>query len=438
MTPVAIDARALSKQFILRHNRSPSLKSRLLGFFHEHQREVLEEFWALRDISLTIRQGDSVGIVGRNGSGKSTLLKLIAGIHRPTSGHLLVASGARIGTMIELGVGFHPDLNGTENVFLNAAIHGLARPEIEELYPRVVEYSGLKHFIDVPIKNYSSGMHLRLGFAIAANLDPDILLLDEIFAVGDADFQKKCMATMDEFSSKGCTIIFVSHSPASVRAICRRAFLLDRGRLLFDGTVDATLGEYERLLIAGTAATGGVAALEAGGQPAGAGSTDERVSQWSVDFLTRQGLQPHHRVVEIGLAPTAQPAALARSLGGDRYKYWQAGVRAVAGVESADFILAPSVLPHLTLNTIARVLAVIQIHLRPGARFFATFFDAPEPAAFQPIERHGGVTTYPELEPYQYSFELLRRVGDAVGARVERVDDSSHPGGESVLAIERV
>src|SRR5207302_6181865 len=141
---------------------------------------------------------------------KSTLLKLIAGIHRPTSGHLYIAGGAAIGSLIELGVGFHPELTGTENVFLNAAIHGRSRGEIEAMYPRIVEYSGLAHFMDVALKNYSSGMHLRLGFAIAATLEPDVILLDEVFAVGDEDFQRKCMETMDRFASEGRTMIFVS------------------------------------------------------------------------------------------------------------------------------------------------------------------------------------------------------------------------------------
>ena len=149
--PATIVAKSLSKQFILRHNRSPSLKSRLLGIFYPHQRETLEKFLALDNVSVAIDKGDTVGLIGRNGSGKSTFLKLIAGIHRPTSGHLLVSADARIGTMIELGVGFHPDLNGTENVFLGAAIHGLSRPQIEELYPRVVEYSGLKHFMTLSV-----------------------------------------------------------------------------------------------------------------------------------------------------------------------------------------------------------------------------------------------------------------------------------------------
>ena len=243
-----IEAQALSKQFLLRHNASVELKVRFLGFLHPEKRQSIEEFWALKNVSLTIRQGEAVGLIGRNGSGKSTFLKLIAAIHRPTSGRLLVRRNARIASMIELGVGFHPELTGRENVFLNAAIHGLTRPEIEAIYGAIVEYSGLAHFIDVPIKNYSSGMHVRLGFAIAANLDPDILLLDEIFAVGDADFQQRCTETVKAFLAQGKTIIFVSHSPGSVRAICERVCVLEQGELAFDGNVDDGLAFYGRLV----------------------------------------------------------------------------------------------------------------------------------------------------------------------------------------------
>ena len=243
-----IEARGVSKRFFLRHNASSELKVRFLGLLHPSKRQSVEEFWAVRDVSLQINHGDVIGLVGRNGSGKSTLLKLIAGIHRPTNGRMLVARGARIASMIELGVGFHPELTGRENVFLNASIQGLTVPAIEKIYPAVAEYSGLEHFMDVPIKNYSSGMHMRLGFAIAANLDPDILLLDEIFAVGDIIFQEKCVATVRQFMEQGKTIVFVSHATSSIRAICRRVCVLDRGRLTFDGGVEDGLAFYDQLI----------------------------------------------------------------------------------------------------------------------------------------------------------------------------------------------
>jgi ABC-type polysaccharide/polyol phosphate transport system ATPase subunit len=246
----AIDAQAISKKFLLRHNASGELKVRFLGMLHADKRESVEEFWALRDVSVRIKRGEAVGLVGRNGSGKSTFLKLVAAIHRPTTGRLLVERNARICSMIELGVGFHPELTGRENVFLSASIQGLTNPETEAIYEAVVEYSELGHFIDVPIKNYSSGMYMRLGFAIAANLDPDILLLDEIFAVGDAEFQKRCTRTVNRFLDEGKTIIFVSHAQTAVRAICRRVCVLDHGHLAFDGDLEEGLAFYDHLAAA--------------------------------------------------------------------------------------------------------------------------------------------------------------------------------------------
>jgi ABC-type polysaccharide/polyol phosphate transport system ATPase subunit len=243
-----IEAQDVSKCFWLRHNPSAELKVRFLGLLHPSQRESVEEFWALQGVSLSVHGGEAVGLVGRNGSGKSTFLKIVASIHRPTTGRLLVARDARICSMIELGVGFHHELSGRENVFLNGAIHGLMHSEIEAIYDAVVEYSGLEHFMDVPLKNYSSGMHMRLGFAIAAKLDPDILLLDEIFAVGDADFQKRCVNTLRQFLDDGKTIIFVSHSPAAIRALCHRVCVLEQGRLTFDGPLEDGLAFYESTL----------------------------------------------------------------------------------------------------------------------------------------------------------------------------------------------
>jgi lipopolysaccharide transport system ATP-binding protein len=244
---VLIDAQQVSKRFLLRHARASELKVRFLSALTTRRREQVEEFWALREVSLSVRRGESVGIIGRNGSGKSTLLKLVAGLHRPTSGRILVPANARIGTMIELGVAFHPELSGEENVRLNASVHGLSRTEIAALYPLVVEYSGLEHFMDSPLKSYSSGMQMRLGFAIAAHLDPEILLLDEIFAVGDAEFQRKCRDTLQEFRAQGKAILFVSHAPSAIRAICDRVCVLEQGRMLFDGSLDEGLARYAEL-----------------------------------------------------------------------------------------------------------------------------------------------------------------------------------------------
>jgi ABC-2 type transport system ATP-binding protein len=246
-TEPLIVAERVSKRFEIHHNYAASIKERVLGVFHRRHRMTTEDFWALRDVDLHVDRGESVGLVGRNGSGKSTLLKLIAGIYRPTSGRLLVLRGARIGTMIELGVGFHPELSGRENVYLNASVYGLTREEVDGIYDAVVDYAELAQFIDEPIKNYSSGMIVRLAFAVAAHLDPEVLLLDEIFAVGDAAFQEKCKQTMQGFLEKGRTILFVSHSAASVAEMCQRVCVLDHGVKVYDGPTAEGLELYEGL-----------------------------------------------------------------------------------------------------------------------------------------------------------------------------------------------
>ncbi len=243
-TEPLIVAEQIAKRFQIHHNRPSSLKARVLSTVMPRFRPRTEDFWALRDVDLRIQAGESVGLVGRNGSGKSTLLKVMAGIHRPTTGRVLVRRGVTVGTMIELGVGFHPDLSGRENVFLNASVYGLTRADVERIYDAVVDYSEIGQFIDEPLKNYSSGMMMRLAFSVAAHLDPEVLLLDEIFAVGDAPFQEKCKATMRSFVEQGRTIVFVSHTAQSVRDMCTRVCVLDRGRKVFDGPVDDGLAFY--------------------------------------------------------------------------------------------------------------------------------------------------------------------------------------------------
>jgi ABC-type polysaccharide/polyol phosphate transport system ATPase subunit len=238
----------VSKAFTIRHNKAESLKSQVIGVFYKRYREQKETLWALRDVSLTIAPGEAFGLVGRNGSGKSTLLKVIAGIYPPTKGRVELPNGSRIGTMIELGVGFHPELTGKENIFLGASIHGLSRKEIEDIYAAVVEFSELDEFMDTPIKNYSSGMHARLGFALAVQLNPDVLLVDEVLAVGDEAFQQKCMDQIERFRAQGRTIVFVSHSAETVKMICDKACVLDHGRLVFLGKAAEAIDRYHQLL----------------------------------------------------------------------------------------------------------------------------------------------------------------------------------------------
>ena len=475
---VVLESRNLSKRFFLRHNPASELKVRLLSLFDPSRRQRVEEFWALTSVSLNIRQGESVGLIGRNGSGKSTFLKVIAGIHRPTTGKLLVARGVRIGSMIELGTGFHPELTGQENVMLNASIHGLSRVEALDIYAQVVSYSGLQHFMDVPIKNYSSGMHVRLGFAIAATLDPDVLLLDEIFAVGDEDFQKQCVSTIKAFEAKGKTIVFVSHSPTAIQAICDRACLLDRGRLLYDGTVDGGLTEYRRLTSASPHDVLGPVATAA---PVAPGTSEDaelawhrlasgglwvEEGAWVFDFLQRQGLRPDHYVLDVGCGSLSAASRLLKFM--EQYHYWgfeksielyiagahielpRAGLRAELGhfIVNDDFDLsearhpfdvaiASSLLRRLSLNSITRMMASVIRALTPDGRFYVTWAENPDSLAFDRIVRPDGTATYSDREPFHYSFAMLSAIVEAIGGHAERLDDSTHPRGEAVMVITR-
>jgi ABC-type polysaccharide/polyol phosphate transport system ATPase subunit len=204
------------------------------------------EVVALRDVSFRIEPGSAVGLVGRNGSGKTTLLRLISGIIKPTSGRVDV--GGRVGSLLELGAGFHPDLTGRENVFLNGSIHGLKRAYVREQLDEIVAFAGLEEFIDLPVRTYSSGMYMRLGFAIAAHIDADLLLLDEVFAVGDEQFQRKCFGKIFEFKQRGGTIVFVSHDASAVERLCDRAILLRQGSVDFDGLTHDAIVRYRQLL----------------------------------------------------------------------------------------------------------------------------------------------------------------------------------------------
>ena len=204
------------------------------------------DVWALRDVSLGVEPGEAVGLIGRNGSGKTTLLRLIAGIIKPTSGRVEV--GGRVGSLLELGAGFHPEFTGRENVYLNGAILGLKRSDIREHMDEIVSFAELERFIDLPVRTYSSGMVMRLGFAVAAHLDADLLLLDEVFAVGDEEFQRKCFGKIFEFKQRGGTIVFVSHDASAVQRLCERAMLLREGQVEVDGPAREAISHYHRLL----------------------------------------------------------------------------------------------------------------------------------------------------------------------------------------------
>ena len=205
--------------------------------------DPLEKYvWALRDVSFDVGPGEVIGVIGRNGAGKSTLLKILTKITKPTEGRAEIAG--RVGSLLEVGTGFHPELTGRENVFLNGAILGMTRAEIKHKFDQIVDFSGVETFLDTPVKRFSSGMQVRLAFAVAAHLDPEILLVDEVLAVGDAEFQKKCLGKMSDVARCGRTILFVSHNIGAVSRLCTKAILLDGGRQQFLGNVDEAVGRY--------------------------------------------------------------------------------------------------------------------------------------------------------------------------------------------------
>lgn len=202
-----------------------------------------EEFWALKDVSFEVMRGEAIGIIGRNGAGKSTLLKLLSRITEPTKG--IIEIEGRVATLLEVGTGFHPELTGMENIYLNGAILGMKRPEIRKKFDEIVDFSGVEKFLDTPVKKYSNGMYMRLAFAIAAHLEPDILIIDEVLAVGDADFQEKCLGKMNEVTKEGGrTVLFVSHNLSAVQQLCRRSVWLQNGKLRQIGPTQNIIGQY--------------------------------------------------------------------------------------------------------------------------------------------------------------------------------------------------
>ncbi len=203
----------------------------------------LEEFWALKDINFEIKQGDRVGIIGRNGAGKSTLLKILSRITEPTSGKITMKG--RVASLLEVGTGFHPELTGRENIYLNGAILGMTRIEIKKKFDEIVDFAEIEKFLDTPVKRYSSGMYVRLAFAVAAHLEPEILLVDEVLAVGDAQFQKKCLGKMEDVSKEGRTVVFVSHNMGAISQLCSDGILLDQGEMVHQGAVSHILKKYK-------------------------------------------------------------------------------------------------------------------------------------------------------------------------------------------------
>ena len=246
MKPI-LEIQNISKKYRIQHQAGGylSLRERMLDVFKFKQNEK-EDFWAFKDVSFDVQPGESIGIIGRNGAGKSTLLKVLSKITPPTTGKIITRG--RIASLLEVGTGFHPELTGRENIFFNGSLLGMKRKEIETKFDEIVDFSGVEKFLDTPLKHYSSGMQLRLAFAVAAFLEPEILIIDEVLAVGDAEFQKKCLGKMENVSKSGRTILFVSHQLGMVRQLCKTAILLDKGEILRQGKADLVINQYTQYL----------------------------------------------------------------------------------------------------------------------------------------------------------------------------------------------
>ena len=240
----AISIQGVSKQYKL-GGKSGSFRDSFRSLIQSPFQRNNETFWALHDISFDIEQGEVVGIIGRNGAGKSTLLKILSRITKPSQGRIEI--NGKTAALLEAGTGFHPELTGRENIFLNGTILGMTRREIKTQLDAIVDFSGVERFIDTPVKHYSSGMYVRLGFAIAAHLEPEILIIDEVLAVGDTEFQKKCLGKMQDVSKSGRTVLFVSHNMSAVRSLCNRGVVLEKGQITYQGTSSGALDFFSKL-----------------------------------------------------------------------------------------------------------------------------------------------------------------------------------------------
>ena len=261
--PVVISIENLGKSYMIGHQTKERRYVALRDVISEAGRKLwsrirhpeyythdnLEEFWALQNINLEVKTGDRLGIIGRNGAGKTTLLKLLSRITNPTAGQIKIRG--RVASLLEVGTGFHPELTGRENIFLNGAILGMSRQEIRRKFDEIVDFAGVEQFLDTPVKRYSSGMHVRLGFSVAAHLEPEILVVDEVLAVGDAAFQKKCIGKMNSVAKEGRTILFVSHQMQAVSNLCNKAILLDGGKMIKKGNTKEIINEYLNTKAAG-------------------------------------------------------------------------------------------------------------------------------------------------------------------------------------------
>lgn len=241
MKDIAIKIDHLSKRYAIGKEKDNSLRGTLSNLF-KGSGGAKDEFWALKDINLEINRGDVVGIIGKNGAGKSTLLKILSQITQPTEGRVEI--NGRVASLLEVGTGFHPELTGRENIYLNGTILGMSRKEVKAKFDEIVAFSGVEKFIDTPVKHYSSGMYVRLAFSVAAHLEPEILIIDEVLAVGDVEFQKKCLGKMQDVAGQGRTVLFVSHNMSAVQNLCNKGIHLEKGKLFNSGDVKRVVSDY--------------------------------------------------------------------------------------------------------------------------------------------------------------------------------------------------
>ncbi len=241
---IAIRVTNVSKKYLIGKQKDSSFRGSLQSVFKRKETQG-SEFMALSDLNFEIKKGEVLGIIGKNGAGKSTLLKILSQITKPTTGRIEI--NGRVASLLEVGTGFHPELTGRENIYLNGTILGMSRKEVNSKFDEIVEFSGVEKFIDTPVKHYSSGMYVRLAFAVAAHLEPEILIIDEVLAVGDVEFQKKCLGKMQDVAGEGRTVIFVSHNIAAIKALCDKGILINHGRLLNIGRINETVNEYNKL-----------------------------------------------------------------------------------------------------------------------------------------------------------------------------------------------
>lgn len=360
-TPV-ISAQELGKVYrIWTHGRPRSLSDRFARRRDAHQQEI----WALRGVDLTVGRGEVLGVIGPNGAGKSTLLSILAGITAPTTGRAEIRG--RVSSLLEVGTGFHPELSGRDNVFLNGAVLGMSRRETERKFDEIVDFSGVREFIDMPVKRYSSGMYVRLAFAVAAHLDPEILLLDEVLAVGDRAFQEKCLARIDEITKSGRAVVFVSHDVASVARLCSRGVLLNEGRVAFHGDIDEAVTRYLSSRSLGSATT--EAAIDH------QGNGDVRIEAIEVRNATGAGAVHAEDPTTISIHLTTRRPRAARRL------RLQIGIHSLLGglhaLVSTDFDPSAPLEAVGSRETATITCTLEELPLKPGSYYLSAWLDEP-------------------------------------------------------------